>query len=1119
MAQYLKSPSRRLIVTVFWIVITSLTVAWVITGGGLEAWIFLIGEIIFPFVLWIQSKLTDNYTPSEVQAKSRQYLMSLQERLQKEPGIRNFVSLHIEINPDQPQIKTITDAYDQLNRFVIVGKAGTGKTTLLRWLALQTVSKNLDNDTLLQTIVWLNLSEWADTEKLETFVRKQWLKIDKPLEVIGEQNSIVFLDGLDELGSKSHKKLQQLHNWLKTSFQVVATCRTENFASLNLNLQTVELASELNDIQICKFTNSYLREDAEQFLALIMLDTPECCETEDKDFIPDREYLNRLHELLNAHFDQEELRTLCFNLGVDFDSLRGEGKTSKVRELLLVLNRKNRLSELMIEISKARPLVLLPDFARPKKSKELPEKLQAISDRYLDGKDLRLLIKIITETQERNTDRWTHFDNIYQPFTKTPFQIAVLFHHYQKQIDRGELPLNLGRVTDTITRAIWSREQERRTAAWISYEALTTILSQFAYSRIGSSYESDCQTKEGFPLAQAAYILNSSFDEAQYDQQNRYKKMLGVGLKWLFFPIWFPIFVLVILLKAIGEFILYRVYRVSYKIRLFWPIANKLSDYQHHKMEKSEQATLRQAQPLLRILESAGLLRIVEEIWPYVGTPSKCVHFVDSYYLDYFAAHSFLGSDPSPIFTDQRYQAGWRRITGYWHRAFISFSGLVENPKELVSELASIRKDSEKGIYEYDKSKRSDHYLAAKCVLSIGPRYFETAFLNKLASCLVKTMQNVQSAGEQRSVDCAEALYLLADTSTIPAMISTIEELKVNTYKFAIANIIARFGTDATPALLGRLDPRQRQTYRPLAEAIGKIGDPRFQGELTKALQSIDPSDTSLYTATLNALAKTGNREAASELIDCISTQAQNKDLIQRKDWLYAANLDVDIIPYFVNVLRDPKNEQPLEFVETIVFAFGTKAIPTLIDLLNDLSQKPVENSYELAAIIKALSELGEKSTLDIIRAQLDRWDNEVVCLSAIKAVGKLKDRDAVGKLIALTTYAKEEHDENAAWIRAYTAQALGQIGDPQAIRALSLLLDDHEPVFMGERKEVCAFAADSLREIDTTESRALALDWYKNRLFNSPPNSSEAQHAYVGLANIATNQAFEIIYQWESSK
>jgi len=44
--------------------------------------------------------------------------------------------------------------------------------------------------------------------------------------------------------------------------------------------------------------------------------------------------MTELHRLLVRHFDLEELRTLAFDLGVDFDDLRGEGKSAKARELI-----------------------------------------------------------------------------------------------------------------------------------------------------------------------------------------------------------------------------------------------------------------------------------------------------------------------------------------------------------------------------------------------------------------------------------------------------------------------------------------------------------------------------------------------------------------------------------------------------------------------------------------------------------------------------------------------------------------------------------------------------------------------------------------------------------------
>jgi hypothetical protein len=72
----------------------------------------------------------------------------------------------------------------------------------------------------------------------------------------------------------------------------------------------------------------------------------------------DQREVERLYGVLNARFDQEELRTLCFRLGVDYDSLRGEGKAAKARELALYMSRTGGLARLRAAIQAERPGVL-----------------------------------------------------------------------------------------------------------------------------------------------------------------------------------------------------------------------------------------------------------------------------------------------------------------------------------------------------------------------------------------------------------------------------------------------------------------------------------------------------------------------------------------------------------------------------------------------------------------------------------------------------------------------------------------------------------------------------------------------------------------------------------------
>jgi len=63
--------------------------------------------------------------------------------------------------------------------------------------------------------------------------------------------------------------------------------------------------------------------------------------------LPKQNDLSELREFVTTGYDDEELRTLCSDLGVDYDNLRGEGKAAKVRELVNSLNRKARISDLV----------------------------------------------------------------------------------------------------------------------------------------------------------------------------------------------------------------------------------------------------------------------------------------------------------------------------------------------------------------------------------------------------------------------------------------------------------------------------------------------------------------------------------------------------------------------------------------------------------------------------------------------------------------------------------------------------------------------------------------------------------------------------------------------------
>ncbi len=65
--------------------------------------------------------------------------------------------------------------------------------------------------------------------------------------------------------------------------------------------------------------------------------------------------LTELRQILATRFGASELRTLCFDLGMDYDDLPDEGKAAKARELVIHLERRNRISELVRAGKRLRP--------------------------------------------------------------------------------------------------------------------------------------------------------------------------------------------------------------------------------------------------------------------------------------------------------------------------------------------------------------------------------------------------------------------------------------------------------------------------------------------------------------------------------------------------------------------------------------------------------------------------------------------------------------------------------------------------------------------------------------------------------------------------------------------
>jgi hypothetical protein len=75
--------------------------------------------------------------------------------------------------------------------------------------------------------------------------------------------------------------------------------------------------------------------------------------------------LVELNSKMNQVFNLDEIETLCFAMGIDFDSLAGAGKNAKIRELIEFCRRRGRDEELVEKVRVERPNVAWPGAPAP----------------------------------------------------------------------------------------------------------------------------------------------------------------------------------------------------------------------------------------------------------------------------------------------------------------------------------------------------------------------------------------------------------------------------------------------------------------------------------------------------------------------------------------------------------------------------------------------------------------------------------------------------------------------------------------------------------------------------------------------------------------------------------
>ena len=79
-------------------------------------------------------------------------------------------------------------------------------------------------------------------------------------------------------------------------------------------------------------------------------------------------------ELIRQHFSDDELRDLCYRLGVNYEDLPAAGKAGKARELVDYAERHGLVSDLVATCRRLRPKVAWPDTPAPEPGNDAPSR-------------------------------------------------------------------------------------------------------------------------------------------------------------------------------------------------------------------------------------------------------------------------------------------------------------------------------------------------------------------------------------------------------------------------------------------------------------------------------------------------------------------------------------------------------------------------------------------------------------------------------------------------------------------------------------------------------------------------------------------------------------------------
>lgn len=193
---------------------------------------------------------------------------------------REVENIHVDISclKDRqrlPLIEFVVGHFEQneLKPIALLGKAGSGKTNSLKFLAMQCIEDRLFPD-LVPFYIKLRNEDWESPEKLKLrdLIQRKWQKCCEISETVTEEilksgSLLLLLDGLDEVPTQDRRKVEEHIDWFALREyprnKVIVTYRTASADYYTSQYEYIEIA-DLSDAGIASFIEQYHQDFVKQ---------------------------------------------------------------------------------------------------------------------------------------------------------------------------------------------------------------------------------------------------------------------------------------------------------------------------------------------------------------------------------------------------------------------------------------------------------------------------------------------------------------------------------------------------------------------------------------------------------------------------------------------------------------------------------------------------------------------------------------------------------------------------------------------------------------------------------------------------------------------------------------